>query len=189
MKPFLLLDNYDSFTYNLHDYIRQCNIGCEVVRNDKIKIEEVENYSAIILSPGPGRPNTAGKMMSIIERYHTEKPILGVCLGHQAIGEYFGAKLHKATKIYHGITSFIHHNHSPLFHHIPDVVEVMRYHSLILHDLKHPLRTTAQTNDGEIMALEHEYLPIFGVQFHPESILTQDGLQIIQNFVALVKKN
>lgn len=181
----LLLDNYDSFTYNLRDYILQCGKECTVVRNDEMSLDEIEalNFSSAVISPGPKTPKEAGITMAFIERYYADRPILGICLGHQALGEFFGATLVKAQKPMHGKTSTITHNHNYLFKGLPDNLEVMRYHSLILTGIeKTPLQVTALTKQSEIMALTHQVLKIAGVQFHPESVLTPHGLQLMKNW-------
>ncbi len=188
----LLLDNYDSFTYNLYDYLLQCGADCLVVRNDALALDEFESldFQAIVLSPGPKRPTDAGVMPALIERWHQRVPILGVCLGHQAIGEFFGAALVRASLPMHGKTSVIRHSgHHFLFRHLPAEIEVMRYHSLVLQSLEGtPLEVIAHTASGEIMALAHRSLPLVGVQFHPESILTQHGLAMLHNWVEMAKE-
>jgi len=181
----LLLDNYDSFTYNLRDYILQLGQQCVVVRNDEMTIDELEkiNFSSAVISPGPRTPSDAGITMPFIERFHASKPILGICLGHQAIGEFFGAKLVKAVKPMHGKTSVITHTGHFLFDDLPGEVEVMRYHSLILDNLSAiPLQVIAQTAADEIMAIAHKDLKVAGVQFHPESILTPHGIVLLKNW-------
>ena len=181
----LLLDNYDSFTYNLRDYILQCGKQCRVLRNDELSVEEVEKvpFTSAIISPGPKTPREAGITMQFIERFYQTKPILGICLGHQAIGEFFGAKLIKANKPMHGKTSLITHINCPLFNHLPDEFAVMRYHSLILTEVeKTELQVIASTKENEVMAITHPTLKLAGLQFHPESILTPNGLQIMKNW-------
>jgi len=181
----LLLDNYDSFTYNLRDYILQLGLECKTIRNDEMSLNELEdlNFSSAVISPGPKTPAEAGITMKFIARFYSSKPILGICLGHQAIGEYFGAKLVKAVKPMHGKTSRIRHNRNFIFSNLPDEFEVMRYHSLILDDIeKTDLQVTAETGKNEIMAIAHPVLKIAGLQFHPESILTPHGLQIMKNW-------
>jgi anthranilate synthase/aminodeoxychorismate synthase-like glutamine amidotransferase len=181
----LLLDNYDSFTYNLYDYVLQLGMECRVVRNDEMSVEELTelNFSSAIISPGPKTPNEAGITMRFIERFYLWKPILGICLGHQAIGEFFGAKLIRAVHPMHGKTSVITHTGHFLFDNLPERMEVMRYHSLILTDLeKTPLKIVATTDAMEPMAIAHSELKIAGVQFHPESILTPNGLGILKNW-------
>ena len=187
----LLLDNYDSFTYNLYDYLLQAGAECQVVRNDALPLDAFEglDFEAIVLSPGPKRPTDAGLMMALIERWHQRVPMLGICLGHQAMGDFFGAKLVKAALPMHGKTSEIQHRGGhPLFADIPQRFGVMRYHSLLLHSLDGcPLAVLAATDEGEIMALAHHSLPLVGVQFHPESVLTQHGLQLVDNWVRMVR--
>lgn len=183
----LLIDNYDSFTFNLYDYLLQTGARSTVLRNDAFQLEELEllDFQGIVLSPGPKRPSDAGLLMQVLERYHQHMPILGICLGHQAIGEFFGANLIKAAQPMHGKTSTIRHQGHWIFEGIPTAFKVMRYHSLILESLEGlPLEVIAATETGEIMALQHESLPLLGLQFHPESILTEHGLKIITNWVA-----
>jgi len=182
----LLLDNYDSFTYNLYDYLWQAGAQCAVYRNDALSLEAFKqlDFDALVLSPGPERPEQAGLMMPLIAHFFDKKPILGICLGHQALGEFFGTRLVNAALPMHGKTSRITHTGHPLFAGIPSPVEVMRYHSLLLESLDgSPLQSIAQTAEGEIMALSHPTLPLLGVQFHPESILTDCGLRMLKNWV------
>lgn len=182
----LLLDNYDSFTYNLYDYLLQTGSECQVLRNDALSLAAFEqlDFQAIVFSPGPKRPAEAGLMPALIERLHDRVPMLGICLGHQALGEFFGAKLVKAAIPMHGKTTEIRHNGHPLFANIPERFTVMRYHSLLLQSLDGTsLECLAKTDEGEIMALAHRTLPLLGVQFHPESILTEHGLQLLKNWV------
>lgn len=181
----LLLDNYDSFTYNLRDYILQCGKECCVLRNDEMTLTEIEklNFSSAVISPGPKTPKAAGITMSFIERFYNHVPLLGVCLGNQAIGEFFGAELIKAPLPMHGKTSMIIHNNSFIFKNLPEKIEVMRYHSLVLNKVdKTVLQVTAVTEKNEVMAIAHPFLKIAGVQFHPESILTKPGLAIMKNW-------
>ncbi len=184
----LLLDNYDSFTYNLYDYLMQLGTEVEVFRNDMLQVETIKQrgYTAIVLSPGPKRPVNAGVLMELLDHYHQELPILGICLGHQAIGEYFGAQLKKANRPMHGKTSNITHDNLGIFEGLPHPMQVMRYHSLILEQLPNCLQATAYSPTGEIMALKHQEYPLWGVQFHPESILSPNGLSLLGNWLKLL---
>ncbi len=185
----LLLDNYDSFTYNLRDYVVQCGRECMVLRNDEKTLDEIStiHFSSLLISPGPRTPQDAGVTMSLIERYHTSKPILGICLGHQALGLFFGAQLVKAQKPMHGKTSTIYTEAHPMFHHLPSKFDVMRYHSLVLDKIENSsLRVIAKTADEEIMGIAHQELPLAGLQFHPESILTEHGLQMLKNWFTAI---
>ena len=181
---FLLLDNFDSFTYNLADYLAQCGADFRVVRND-VPLPEIrrETYQGIILSPGPGTPRQAGGLMQVIEHYANTLPMLGICLGHQALGEHFGAKLERAAKPMHGKVSHIKCLPDAVFAGLPATLEVVRYHSLVLQSLPATLETVARTAEGEIMAFRHKSLPIRGVQFHPEAALTQGGLKMRNNWL------
>jgi len=182
----LLLDNYDSFTYNLQDYFAQLGQSCSVIRNDEISLKEITALrpTAIILSPGPETPAKAGIMMEVIQHFHDKIPLLGICLGHQGIGEFFGARLVRAQKIMHGKTSQVFHHHHPVFENIASPFEAMRYHSLILQNVEStPLQIIASTNDSEVMAVIHPEHKVCGIQFHPESILTQNGITILQNWL------
>ncbi len=186
----LLIDNYDSFTYNLYDYILQLGVTCRVVRNDELTLNEIAaiKFSSAIISPGPKIPAQAGITMDFIKQFHATKPILGICLGHQAIGQFFGAQLINAKAPVHGKTSVISHTNHFLFKNLPEKFEVMRYHSLVIDKLeKTGLQITATTADGEIMAVAHQQYKIAGVQFHPESILTQHGLQLMKNWFEEVR--
>lgn len=182
----LLIDNFDSFTYNLWDYFLRLGAACEVVRNDglrKIRADD-GSFDGIVLSPGPGRPEHAGGMMEALAACHSTLPMLGICLGHQAIGLYFGARLAKAAKPMHGKTSAVTHTGNSLFAGLPVRLSVMRYHSLLLRDFpEEVLEKTAWTDEGEIMALRHRTLPLAGVQFHPESIQTEYGLDMLRNWI------
>lgn len=189
----LLIDNYDSFTYNLYQYIGEIYEDILVVRNDEITIAEIEKLqpAAIIISPGPGFPKSAGVSIDAIKYFAVKTPILGVCLGHQAIGEAFGGRIIHAKELVHGKMSEIDvTNESALFEGLPSKLQVARYHSLIVDNSCVPdcLRVTAQTANGEIMAVEHNDFPVFGVQFHPESILTKFGKKIIRNFVCKIAR-
>jgi len=182
----LLLDNYDSFTYNLYDYLTQSGADVEVIRNDKLDISSIgEKYSGIILSPGPGEPKDAGCTLEVIHQFHKTLPILGICLGMQAIGQYFGASLVRANFPMHGKTSTLNFdNNQPIFKDIQSPLEVCRYHSLLLTNTSNtPLEVIATTPQNEPMAIIHKDLPITGLQFHPEAILTKHGLKIISNWL------
>ena len=188
----LLIDNYDSFSYNLYQYIGEINADIKVIRNDEMTAEEIRrlNPERIILSPGPGRPENAGIIMEVIKTSGKDIPILGVCLGHQAICSVFGATITYARKLMHGKQSEIMvDTHCSLFSGCPDRILVARYHSLIADKTTIPdcLHITAQTDDEEIMAVCHKEYPIFGVQFHPESIMTPYGKTILSNFISLKK--
>ena len=181
----LLLDNYDSFTYNLRDYILQCGKECVVVRNDEMSLMEIEklNFSSAVISPGPKTPHLAGIAINFISKFFQTKPILGICLGHQALGQFFGAKLIKAKKPMHGKTSLVKHKAHFLFQNIPAEFEVMRYHSLILDGMEQTeMKIIASTIDNEVMAIAHPVLKLAGVQFHPESVLTPHGLHLMKNW-------
>jgi anthranilate synthase/aminodeoxychorismate synthase-like glutamine amidotransferase len=182
----LLFDNYDSFTWNLNDYLQQCGSSCRVIRNDECSMEEILSMqpNGIVMSPGPGIPSTSGLLMPLIEHFHDKKPMLGICLGYQALGEFFGATLLKSPVPFHGKTSMIEHTHHPMFTAVPSPLQVMRYHSLMLSGLeKTPFEITSRTATNEPMSLAHTELPLWGMQFHPESILTECGLRLIQNWI------
>jgi anthranilate synthase component 2 len=183
----LLLDNFDSFTYNLFHYLEALDCDVTVARNNAISIEEIAFFDKIVLSPGPGLPSDAGKMSEIINFYASSKPILGVCLGMQALGEYFGAKLYNQSVVKHGVSEkCIHNFKSKLLHHVPAIFEVGLYHSWAVDiSAKSELKATAYSENGILMAFEHQTLPIYGVQFHPESLMTKDGKTILQNFINL----
>jgi len=183
----LVIDNYDSFTYNLVQYLGQLQKNLKVFRNDKISVKKIKQLSPakIVISPGPGRPENAGISCELIDKLKGKIPILGVCLGHQAIGYVFGGKITQAKKIMHGKTSLIYHNKKEIFKDIQLPFEATRYHSLVVERKTLPdvLEITAQTKDKEIMGLKHKEFPIWGVQFHPESILTKVGLRLLKNFL------
>lgn len=186
---YLLVDNFDSFTYNLLDYIEQCGAQCKIVRNNT-PLSEINQYvyDGIILSPGPGRPEHANHLMSIVQQYFSNLPILGICLGHQALGTFFGAKLNNAEKPMHGKITVTYLETDPIFEHIPSVIDVVRYHSLILDQLPDCLEVIAKSDKEEIMGIKHKTLPIRGIQFHPEAALTEYGFQIIQNWIYYTSK-
>jgi len=185
----LMIDNYDSFTYNLVQYLGVLGSEVEVHRNDKITLDEIETMKPerIVISPGPGTPQSAGITISMIERYHPQVPILGVCLGHQAIGAAFGGRVLHATRIMHGKTSEISHDGKGVFRDLPDPITATRYHSLAVERKSLPscLEVSAEAEDNEIMGLRHREYPVEGIQFHPESILTKEGMNILRNFLNL----
>lgn len=190
MMRVLLLDNYDSFTYNLRDYLLQGGADCTVLRNDHATAADwdLSPFDALVLSPGPGRPEHAGVMPELIVRWHDRLPIFGICLGHQALGQFFGARLVHAAEPRHGKTSAVRQTapHA-LWNGLPETFDVMRYHSLLLENLDEtPLQTLATTQSGEIMALAHPELPLVGVQFHPESVLTGWGKKMVCNFLGML---
>lgn len=185
----LLIDNYDSFTYNLAQYLGELGEKLQVVRNDKISLGDIAALgpAKIVISPGPGRPKDAGISCALIRRFCEKIPILGICLGHQCIGEVFGGKVVRAQRLMHGKTSLIYHNGKTVFKGIKKPFVATRYHSLIVQKRNLPkcLEIIAWTKDKEIMGLKHRDLPVWGLQFHPESILTKDGKQILKNFIRL----
>jgi anthranilate synthase/aminodeoxychorismate synthase-like glutamine amidotransferase len=185
----LVLDNYDSFTYNLVQYFGELGADPVVKRNDAITPEEVEKLrpGRIVISPGPGTPADAGISMEVIRRMGKTTPILGVCLGHQCIAEVYGGKVVRADRLMHGKTSPIRHEGSGVFAGLPNPFEATRYHSLIVEKKSVPacLRITADTAEGEIMGLQHREFPVHGVQFHPESILSREGKDLLKNFLRL----
>jgi anthranilate synthase component II len=183
----LMIDNYDSFTYNLVQYLGELGAEVAVFRNDEISIEKAEAMrpSHIVLSPGPCTPNEAGVTLPVLQRLAGKAPILGVCLGHQAIGQAFGGKVVRAKQVMHGKVSRIQHDRKGVFSEIPDAFVATRYHSLVVQreSLPECLEITAQAEDGEIMGLRHRSLPVEGVQFHPEALLTEHGHKMLQNFL------
>jgi anthranilate synthase component II len=185
----LVIDNYDSFTYNLVQYFGQLGVEQRVFRNDEITPEQALalNPERVLLSPGPCSPREAGVTLDIIQAFAGKKPILGVCLGHQAIGQHFGGKVVRAERLMHGKTSPIRHDGKDLFKGLPQEFPGTRYHSLLVERVSFPaeLEITAETAEGEVMGLRHRRLPIWGVQFHPESIATPDGMKLLQNFLEL----
>jgi para-aminobenzoate synthetase component 2 len=185
----LVIDNYDSFTYNLVQYLGELGVEQTVARNDAITLDEIEESQpdAIVISPGPCTPREAGISVDVVRRFHSGIPILGVCLGHQAIAEAFGGKVVKANQIFHGKTSEIQHEGKGLFKKIPSPFTAARYHSLVVEEKSFPesLQITAWASDGTIMGLKHRKHPSFGVQFHPESIATQHGKHLLKNFLSM----
>jgi anthranilate synthase/aminodeoxychorismate synthase-like glutamine amidotransferase len=184
----LLIDNYDSFTWNLAQYLGELGQAPVVKRNDEITLDEVAEMrpSRIVISPGPGRPESAGISIDAIRRFGSSTPILGVCLGHQSIGIAFGGNVVRATELMHGKTSTVTHDGTGLFRGVSQPFTAGRYHSLVVSDpLPAELEATARTDDGTIMGMRHRSLPIHGVQFHPESVLTGEGHQVLQNFLEL----
>ena len=183
----LLIDNYDSFTYNLFHYISNFKKNVDVVRNDKITSKEIikKRYNKIVISPGPGNPNQSGNCLNILKTLHKDLPFLGVCLGHQIIGQVFGSKIVQAKKLMHGKTSKIKSRQIGILKNLPKTFEATRYHSLIIHKktLSENLEITAETDDGLIMGVQHKKYNIHGVQFHPESIKTKLGIKILKNFI------
>jgi len=187
MIKILLIDNYDSFTFNLYHYLSSLKTNVEVIRNDKINANEIlkRKYKKIIISPGPGNPNQSGNCIKIVKSLYKKIPILGVCLGHQIIGQVFGAKIVQAKKLMHGKTSIIKSKKIGILSKVPSRFEATRYHSLIIdkNTLSKDLLITAETNDGVIMGIQHKKFNIHGVQFHPESIKTPIGIKILNNFL------
>jgi anthranilate synthase/aminodeoxychorismate synthase-like glutamine amidotransferase len=185
----LVIDNYDSFVFNLVQYLGELGADPVVHRHDELTVDEIVELDpdAVLISPGPGRPDDAGVSNAVIERLAGVKPILGVCLGHQCIGQVFGATVVRAPAVMHGKTSFVHHDGKGLLAGLPEPFEATRYHSLVVAADSVPpvLEVTARTDDGVVMALRHRELPVEGVQFHPESILTHAGHQLLANFLAL----
>lgn len=185
----LLIDNYDSFTYNIFQEISELGAEVQVIRNDRITVEGVlrMNPERVVISPGPGRPENAGISVSLISKLAGKIPVLGVCLGHQALGYAYGARIIGAKRLMHGKTSLIYHDGSGIFAGIPNPFEATRYHSLLVERETIPdsFKIIAWTEDNEIMGLQVKDLPLFGVQFHPESILTKEGINILQNFLRI----
>ena len=184
----VIIDNYDSFTYNLSHLVKALGTEVTVLRNDQFRLEDLEAYNKIILSPGPGIPSEAGLLLDVIRTYAGRKPILGVCLGHQAIGEVFGAKLENLSDVFHGVATPCHIiADDPIFSGISRDITIGRYHSWVVarEGLPDCLEITAVSDEGQIMALRHRELNVRGIQFHPESVLTPDGKKMIQNFLYL----
>ena len=184
----VIIDNYDSFTYNLSHLVKELGADVTVFRNDKFLLNEIEQYDKIILSPGPGIPSEAGFLLDVIRTYRGRKPMLGVCLGHQAIGEVFGARLTNLSTVYHGVaTEGTQYGNDPIFRGMPKRIILGRYHSWVVDSTSLPecLEVTAMSDDGYIMALRHRHYDIHGIQFHPESVLTPEGRQIVKNWLEL----
>lgn len=185
----LLFDNYDSFTYNLKDYIEQCGEDTIVVQNDSMRVDELLklDFDAVVLSPGPGRPEESGCLMEFIGAIYKDKPVLGICLGHQALAMHFGLNLELAPYPMHGKVSVIETKDHPIFEGLPRRFEVCRYHSLVVSDKPSAeLDVIAYSEDGCIMALTHKRLPLVGIQYHPEAILTKHGIEVIENWLKLL---
>ncbi len=187
----LMIDNYDSFTYNLVQYFGELGQKLVVFRNDQISLRKIEKLSPkqIVISPGPGRPEESGICNEVIRQFAGKIPMLGVCLGHQSIGYVFGAEVGRSDRLMHGKTSMIYHNKKEIFKNIPNPLEATRYQSLIVRkeNLPNCLKITAETKEKEIMGLRHKKFSIWGVQFHPESILTKAGMDILRNFLEITK--
>ena len=189
----LMIDNYDSFTYNLVQYMGELGADIQVHRNDEITLEEIEALvpEKIVVSPGPCTPDKAGVSIDAVKRFAGKIPILGVCLGHQSVGAAFGGEIIKAGRLMHGKTSMIHHDGKTLFKNLPNPFEATRYHSLVLNRKKLPdcFEISAESDDKEIMGIRHKELWVEGVQFHPESILTTSGKELLGNFLSMAEKN
>ncbi len=189
MKKIILIDNYDSFTFNLYHYLSSLKVHVDVIRNDKITSKEIlkRSYNKIVISPGPGNPDQSGNCLKIVKSLYKKIPILGVCLGHQIIGQVFGSKITQARKLMHGKTSKIVTKKNGILKNLPKTFEATRYHSLIIDkkSLSSDLEITAETKDGLIMGVQHKKYDVHGVQFHPESIKTKLGMKILKNFIII----
>ena len=189
MKKIILIDNYDSFTFNLYHYLSSLKVNVDVIRNDQITSSEIlkRKYKKIVISPGPGNPNQSGNCLKIVKSLFKKIPILGVCLGHQIIGQVFGSKIIQAKKLMHGKTSKIISKKNGVLKNLPKTFEATRYHSLIIDkkSLSKNLEITAETKDGLIMGVRHKKYNVHGVQFHPESIKTKIGIKILKNFIRI----
>ena len=187
MKKIILIDNYDSFTFNLYHYLSSLKVNVDVIRNDQITSNEIlkRKYHKIVISPGPGNPNQSGNCLKIVKSLYKKMPILGVCLGHQIIGQVFGSKIVQAKKLMHGKTSKIMSKKIGILNNLPNIFEATRYHSLIIDkkSLSKDLKITAETKEGLIMGVQHKIYNVHGVQFHPESIKTKIGIKILKNFI------
>ena len=191
MKKIILIDNYDSFTFNLYHYLSSLKVKVEVIRNDQITSDQIlkKKYNKIVISPGPGNPNQSGNCLKIVKSLYNKIPILGVCLGHQIIGQVFGSKIVQAQKLMHGKTSIIISKKVGILKNLPKSFEATRYHSLIIEkkSLSKHLEITAESKDGLVMGVQHKKYNVHGVQFHPESIKTKIGIKILKNFVNFKK--
>ena len=189
MKKIILIDNYDSFTFNLYHYLSSLKVNVDVIRNDQITSKEIlkKKYNKIVISPGPGNPNQSGNCLKIVKSLYKKIPVLGVCLGHQIIGQVFGSKIIQAKKLMHGKTSKIISKKIGILKNLPKNFEATRYHSLIIdkNSLSKDLEVTAETKDGLIMGIQHKKYDVHGVQFHPESIKTKTGIKILKNFIRI----
>ena len=189
MRKIILIDNYDSFTFNLYHYLSSLKVNVDVIRNDKISSKEIlkKKYNKIVISPGPGNPNQSGNCLKIVKSLYKKVPILGVCLGHQIIGQVFGSKIVQARKLMHGKTSEIISKRTGILKNLPKTFEATRYHSLIIDkkSLTKDLEITAETKDELIMGVRHKKYHVHGVQFHPESIKTKLGIKILKNFIRI----
>ena len=189
MKKIILIDNYDSFTFNLYHYLSSLKVNVDVIRNDKITSNEIlkRKYNKIVISPGPGNPDQSGNCLKIVKSLYKKIPILGVCLGHQIIGQVFGSKIVQAKKLMHGKTSRIFPKKVGILKNLPKSFEATRYHSLIIDKktLSKHLEITAESKDGLVMGVQHKKYNVHGVQFHPESIKTKLGIKILKNFIRL----
>lgn len=186
MKQIVIIDNYDSFTYNLSHLVKELGADVTVYRNDRFAMEQLEKFDKIILSPGPGIPSEAGLLMEVLKNYAEKKPILGVCLGHQAIGEYFGGTLENLANVFHGVaTEGTQFGNDEIFKGLPERITMGRYHSWVVSKKALPscLEITAESDEGQIMGLKHKQYDIHGIQFHPESVLTTEGRTIISNWL------
>ena len=189
MKKIILIDNYDSFTFNLYHYLSSLKVNVDVIRNDQITSNQIlkRRYNKIVISPGPGNPNQSGNCLKIVKSLYKKIPILGVCLGHQIIGQVFGSKIIQAKRLMHGKTSKIISKKVGILKNLPNSFEATRYHSLIIDkkSLSKHLEITAESEDGLIMAVQHKNYDVHGVQFHPESIKTKLGIKILKNFIRI----
>jgi len=189
MKKIILIDNYDSFTFNLYHYLSSLKVKVDVIRNDQISSKEIvkRKYNKIVISPGPGNPNQSGNCLKIVKSLYKKIPILGVCLGHQIIGQVFGSRIIQTKRLMHGKTSKIMSKKTGVLKNLPKTFEATRYHSLIIDkkSLSKDLEITAETNDGLIMGVRHKKYHVHGVQFHPESIKTKLGIKILKNFIRI----